>query len=154
MILKTSRGERVKRELPGRIGRTVAALSLALTLGAAATACDSDADVASENISKDAENFKILRRIVFYNGITDKYILVVEGYCSVDPAKVGQLEVTCKTATKGVDGAKQDEFKKHYLGSGDNVTWFAEQIEAVNVSASHYKVIFKPETIIPDVEKR
>lgn len=135
--------------------RVATALGLALTLTlTTAAACSSDADVASENISKDAENFKILRRIVFLNGITDKYILVVEGFCSVDPAKVGQLEVTCKTAVKGQEGAKEDQFKKHYLGSGDNVTWFAEQIEGANVSTQHYKVIFKPEAIIPDVEKR
>jgi len=137
-----------------KITRVIATAGLALTLAATTAACSSDADVASENISKDAENFKILRRIIFYNGITDKYILVVEGYCSVDPAKVGQLEVTCKTAVKGKDGATDDQFKKHYLGSGDNVTWFAEQIDGVNVSTQHYKVIFKPETVIPDFEKR
>lgn len=121
----------------------------ALMLG---SACSSDADVASENLSKDAEMFKINRRIVFYNGITDQYILIVEGFCSVDPSPVGQLAVTCKTASKGVNGAKEDEFKKHFLGSGDNVTWFAEQLESANVSTSHYKVIFKPSTIIPDVD--
>lgn len=131
--------------------------AVAITAAIVATglvACSSDSDVASENISKDAENFKILRRIVFYNGITGQYILVVEGYCSVDPSSVGQLAVTCKTAVKGQDGAKDDEYKKHYLGSGDNVTWFAEQITGANVSSKHYKVIFKPESVIPDPEVR
>lgn len=130
-----------------------AALSAALLVTGLA-ACSSDSDVASDNISKDAENFKILRRIVFLNGITDKYILVIEGFCSVDKTDVGQLAVTCKTAIKGQDGAKEDEYKKHYLGSGDNVTWFAEQITAVNVSTKHYKVIFKPESVVPDPEVR
>ena len=138
-----------------KIKRACVAIGLAAALvGTTAAACDSDADLASENISKDAENFKILRRIVFLNGITDKYILVIEGFCSVDPATVGQLAVTCKTATKGSEGAKEDQFKKHYLGEGDNVTWFAEQIEGANVSTKHYKVIFKPEAIVPSVELR
>lgn len=137
-----------------KITRVIAALGLALTLAVTTAACGSDADVASENISKDAENFKILRRIVFLNGITDKYILVVEGFCSVDPSPVGQLAVTCKIAAKGQEGAKEDLFYKHYLGEGDNVTWFAEQIEGANVSTKHYKVIFKPEAIVPDIEKR
>lgn len=136
-----------------KVWRVLAISSMALTL-ALTSACSSDADVASENLSKDAENFKINRRIVFYNGITDQYILVVEGFCSVDPSPVGQLAVTCKTASKGQNGAKDDEFKKHFLGSGDNVTWFAEQLESANVSTSHYKVIFKPSTIVPDVEAR
>jgi hypothetical protein len=134
--------------------KLLAATATAALLAAGLTACSSDSDVASENISKDAENFKILRRIVFLNGITDKYILVIEGFCSVDKTDIGQLAVTCKTAVKGQDGAKEDEYKKHYLGKGDNVTWFAEQITGANVSSKHYKVIFKPESVIPDPEVR
>lgn len=44
--------------------------AIGLTLGA----CSTDADVASENLSKAADQFEILRRIVFLNGITDEYI--------------------------------------------------------------------------------
>ena len=115
------------------------------------TACKNDADVASSNISKEADSFHILRRIVFYNGITGDYILEIEGFCSIgNEDKPGEVSVTCKTATKGVDGATEDQYKKHFLGLSDNVTYFAEQIQAVNVSSSHYEVIFKPSTIIPD----
>lgn len=130
--------------------KTVTALTtaLALLLGAGSlTACTSDADVVSENISKDADNFKINRRIVFYNGITGDYILVVEGFCSLgnnDPA--GKLSVTCKTG--------KDSYKKHTLGLSDNVTYFSEQLDGANVSPDHYKVVFKPSTIVPDVEIR
>lgn len=134
--------------------RIASATVVAIMLATGMAACSSDSDVASQNISKDAENFKILRRIVFYNGITGNYILVIEGYCSVDPSNVGQLAVTYKTAVAGKDGAKDDEYKKSYLGSGDNVTWFAEQIDGANVSTKHYKVIFKPSEIIPAPEVR
>jgi hypothetical protein len=109
-------------------------------------ACTSDADVASDNLSKAADNFQVLRRVVFYNGITDQYILEIEGFCSLgndDPA--GELTVTCKVGP--------DEYKKHFLGLSDNVTYFAEQIESVNVSSDHYVVNFKPTSIIPDVNK-
>jgi len=125
----------------------IAAPMLAVALALSAGACSSDADVASANLSKDADNFKILRRIVFYNGVTGAYILVVEGYCSLgndDPQY--KLTVTCKTG--------KDQYKKHFLGLSDNVTYFAEQIESANVSVDHYKVIFKPESIVPDPEKR
>ncbi len=118
-----------------------------VALGVGAAGCSSDADVASENISKDADNFKILRRTVFYNGITDSYILSVEGYCSIgNNDRPGELTITCKVG--------KDQYKKHFLGRSDNVTWFSEQIDAANVSTEHYKVVFKPSTIIPDVEKR
>lgn len=105
----------------------------------------SDADVASSNISKAADNFEITRRIVFYNGISGEYILTVEGRCSLgNYDSSGQLTVTCKTGP----GA----YKKHFLGLSDNVTFFAEQLEAADVSVYHYRVIFKPSVIIPDIE--
>lgn len=118
------------------IGATVALLALA--------GCSSDADVASQNISTDADNFKINRRIVAVNGITDKYILSVEGWCNIVDQE-NQLEVTCK-----VGGG----YKKHFVGLSDNTTYFVEQLDAANVSVDHYKVIFKPEVIIPDIEAR
>lgn len=108
------------------------------------SAC-TDADIASQNISTAADQFEINRRIVFYNGITNEYILTIEGFCSLGNAdKPRELTVTCKTGPKA--------YKKHFLGLSDNVTYFAEQIDAANVSAYQYRVIFKPQTIIPDIE--
>lgn len=122
--------------------RALAAASLAAATVLLA-GCSSEADTTSHNLSKDADNFKIERRITFINGITDKYLLVVEGRCSiVDDG--GQLEVTCKTG--------EDEYKKHFLGLSDNVTYVAEQIEGASVDPYHYKLIFRPETIVPDVD--
>ena len=110
-------------------------------------ACDRDADVASRNISKAADMFEINRRVVFYNGITGAYILTLEGRCSLgnyDSAR--RMSVTCKTGPNA--------FKKHYLGLSDNVTFFAEQMEVADVSVYHHRVIFKPQTIVPDVDFR
>jgi len=107
----------------------------------------SDADTVSYNISQDADYFKVERRIVFYNGITGDYMLSIEGLCSLgnsDPAR--QLSVTCKTGPNA--------YKKHFLGLSDNVTYFVEQVESADVSAYHYKVVFKPATILPDIEIR
>lgn len=105
-------------------------------------ACGTQADVASRNLSLEAGEFKIVRRIVFYNGITDAYILTIEGRCQIDHAE--KLAVTCKTG--------EDQYKKHYLGLSDNVTYFAEQLEAADVSTYRYKVLFRPESIVPDVD--
>ena len=40
----------------------------------------------------------------------------------------------------------------NFLGLIDNVTYFAEQLESIDVSTYHYRVIFKPASIIPDVD--
>ncbi len=107
--------------------------------------CNTDARVASHNLSKAADMFEINRRVVFYNGITGDYILVVEGLCSIKADTIdGQLELTCKTGP--------NEYKKHFLGLSDNVTYFAEQLEPAKVSVYHYKVIFKPQSIVPDID--
>lgn len=104
-----------------------------------------DADVVSKNLSTEADNFKVERRIVFYNGITGEYMLTIEGKCSLgNEDKAGELSVTCKVGPKA--------FKKHFLGLSDNVTFFVEQTESNNVSPYHYKVVFKPETIVPDLD--
>ena len=100
--------------------------------------CVTDADIASQNLSKDAEFFKVLRRVVFYNGIIDKYILLIEGYCSVEFYH-DKFEVTVKTP---------EGYKKHYLGRADNVFPFVEQLDAKDVSTDYYKVVFKPKSII------
>ncbi|MFD4458847.1 hypothetical protein [Nocardia sp. NPDC058480] len=121
------------------------AAAAALAAGVIAlTGCSSDADVVSKNLSKESDQFKIDRRVVFFNGITDKYLLSIEGKCSIKDEN-NQLEVTCKTG--------DDEYKKHFLGLSDNVSYFVEQLEAAEVSRYHYKVIFKPETIIRDVDR-
>lgn len=127
--------------------KTLLAIVTAVALAFTLTACTSDADVASENLSKDADNFKIARRIVFFNGITDTYLMTIEGYCSLgNNDKGGTLTVTCKTGP--------EEYKKHFLGLSDNVSYFVEQVEGANVSTDFYKVVFKPSTLLPDIEVR
>ncbi|WP_258005612.1 beta-sandwich lipoprotein [Castellaniella caeni] len=123
---------------------------LAITAGIVATmlaGCQDDAQVASRNLSKAADNFEVTRRIVFYNGITGDYMLSIEGLCSIDTSKTSRtFFVICKTGP--------DIYKKHFLGLSDNVTFFSEQVEGVAASAYHYRVTFKPQTILPDIDFR
>lgn len=118
-------------------------LTLILIAMLALTGCKTDADKASHNLSKAADMFEINRRVVFYNGITGDYMLVIEGRCSIhDDGK--QLEATCKTGPK--------EFRKHFLGLSDNISYFAEQLESANVSVYHNRIIWKPQSIIPNID--
>ena len=124
-------------------------LSTACVVGAvvALTSCKNDADVASRNLSKAADMFEINRRVVFFNGITDKYLLSIEGRCSIKAdGKDRQLEVTCKI--------NDNAYKKHFLGLSDNVSYFVEQLDFADVSVYHYRVIFKPQAILPDIDFR
>ena len=125
----------------------IRALIIAVVAACALTGC-SAADTASRNLSQASDNFEINRRITFVNGITDKYLLTIEGLCSIndsdDDNSKGQLEVTCKVG--------DNSYKKHFLGLSDNVTYVVEQTEPVKTDPYHYKVVYRPETLVPDVD--
>ena len=120
-------------------------LAIFAAAGAAFLAACTDADIASHNLSQAADNFEIQRRVVFYNGITDTPILAVEGRCAMGYYSQ-QVTVTCKIGP--------DEYKRHMLGLSDNVTYFVEQIDAVPANPYRYRVIFKPSTLVPNVEAK
>lgn len=118
---------------------------LLLVILVTTVACAREADVASKNVSVAADQFEVMRRIVFYNGITDSYMLTLEGYCSLgNYDERGERTVTCKTGPA--------KYKKYFLGLSDNVAYFVEQLDPVNVSAYHYRVIFRPSIILPNID--
>lgn len=102
-------------------------------------------DTVSHNISKDSDEFRVIRRVVFYNSITDTYMMEMVGNISIDIDRDGVIEVIAKIGP--------DEYQKHYLGLSDNVTYTVEQLSTSDVSEYKYKMIFKPEKIVPiDIE--
>ena len=110
-------------------------------------ACQDDADVASYNISKAADNFEVLRKVVFYNGITDQIMYELEGRCSIKADRAdGQLESTCKIGP--------NEYRKDFLGLADNVSYMVLQSETVDTSVYHFRRTFKPQSVIPDIDFR
>lgn len=122
--------------------KLILASALTLMVAVGLVGC-TEADTVSHNLSKSADSFEVQRRVVFLNGITDEYLLTIEGLCAITD-EGNQLEVTCK-----VD---EDKYKKHFLGLSDNVSYFVEQTDAKFESAYHYKVLFRPEQIIPDID--
>lgn len=120
----------------------IGVLLVAFALGMAACTKHS-ADVVSSNLSTEADQFHIARRIVFYNGITGEYMLTIQGLCSLgnnDPPR--ELSVTCKVGP--------NQYIKDFLGLSDNVTYVVEQTNPASVSTARYEVIFKPSTLVPD----
>lgn len=123
-------------------------IAMLTALAVCLTGCEvDDAQVASANTRKAADNFEINRRIVFYNGITDNYLLEIEGRCSFDLNDTGTaFNVICKVGDQ--------MYKRHTLVLSDNVTAFVEQIDPNQASAYHYRVTFKPSVIVPDIDVR
>lgn len=107
--------------------------------------CRDDADIARQNSAKAADNFEIMRRIIYYNSITDSVIMITEGKCSVSPTSV-RTEVTCKI--------NQNEFITNFYGKSDNTSYYVEQMESIPLNVYHYRRTFKPQSIIPDIDLR
>lgn len=108
--------------------------------------CD-DADVASQNLSKDADNFKVLRKVTFINTVSDEVLYTVEGNMSiVADTSDNQLEITAKTGN--------DEFQKHFLGLSPTTVYIVEQLEWVEANKYQFKITIKPSALVPEVEVR
>lgn len=122
------------------MGRKVGIIVLAaLAIGG----CSSNADTVSTNISKDAEKFKVGRRIVVTNNITDKVEFEVTGRCSFENYS-RRLDVVCKDAP--------GKYTKATIGLGDNNTWASVQLGPINVSEYRTKIIIRPTSIVPDLD--
>lgn len=129
------------------MNKFLAVISAMAISAIALTGCEDDATIATRNLTKAADNFEVNRRIIFYNGITDSYMLTIEGMCSMDLNSSGTaFSVICKTGTS--------EYKRHTLVLSDNTSAFVEQLESSDVGAYHYRVTFKPQAIIPDIDLR
>lgn len=125
--------------------RLLIALAAAGMALAGLTGCDNDASVASRNLSQAADNFEINRRIIFLNTMTDAYLLVIEGLCSLQPAD-GKIAVICKIGP--------NTYKKHTLGLSPTVTYVSEQLEPAQASVYRYRVTFKPSVLLPAIDVR
>lgn len=104
-----------------------------------------DADVASNNLSEDADNFKVLRKVTFLNTVTDEVLYTVEGNFSIKAdSDDNQLEITAKTG--------RNEYQKHFLGLSPTTVYIVEQQDWVETSKYRFKITVKPSALIPDVD--
>lgn len=124
------------------IGALAALLAIVTLSG-----CARDSDVASRNISNDADNFKVLRKITFINTVSGDVLYTVEGNMSIK-ADTGdnQLEITAKTG--------KDKFQKHILGLSPKTVYIVQQQEWQPTNQYNFKITWKPSTVVPDVEIR
>ena len=122
-------------------------LFLPLFMGIALLTGCNDADIVSRNLSEDADNFKIQRKITFINTVSDEVLYTVEGNMAIvaDTAD-NQLEITAQTGS--------NQFQKHFLGLSPTTVYIVEQQEWQDVNKYQFKITLKPSAVIPDVEVR
>ena len=104
-----------------------------------------DATVARHNMTRAADNFELMRRIVFYNVRLGQNVVTVEGKCSIEYGN-DRTEYICKLG--------EDRFVRNFLSSSNDIVAIVEQMDPVPVNVYHFRRTFKPQSIIPDVDFR
>lgn len=119
-------------------------LSLILIIFVALTllACR-ESERVSYNISKQADNFNVTRRLAVINARTDKPIFELIGNFSLANNITNELEITVE-AGRGI-------YKKHYVYLNEWTIYVVEDVSGAFVSPYHYEVNFLPEMFIPAV---
>ena len=101
------------------------------------TGC-TEANKVGYNISEEADNFNVFRRVVVVNTMTDKILFELDGYFSITSDNVDkQLEIICQTGPK--------TFQKHFIGLGTMVAYTVEDLQGAEVDPYHYEIHYLPE---------
>lgn len=98
------------------------------------------ADKVSENISLEADNFNVVRRVAVINMRTDKVVFEVIGNISIESSS-GRLDVVAETS----DGV----YKKHMINMTEWNMYVVEDLYGAEVNKYKYSVNYMPESIIP-----
>lgn len=100
------------------------------------------AERVNRNLSKEADNFNIRRRVTVMSCITNDTMLVVEGKLSINADREdNQLEILIETG--------EGKYLKHFIGLSDNVSYIIEDLEGAGVSKYSYEINFNPRMWIP-----
>ena len=119
--------------------KKITILTLILMLSTTLLSCR-QADRVSHNISKEADNFNVIRRLSVLNARTDKPMFELIGAFSFD-LENNRIIATVQTG--------KNEYKKHSVGLNDWTLWVIEDLEGVDVDSFKYEVNFLPEMIQP-----
>lgn len=107
------------------------------------TGCDS-AETVSYNLSREADEFHVKRRITFINLRSNEYLFQVTGNCSVKGGledSNNELELICRIG--------EDKYQKHFLHIAEETTYVVEQLEYNDVSRYDYEFVFRPKAVVP-----
>lgn len=104
--------------------------------------CDTQANRVSYNLSQQADNFNCVRQVTIINCLQGDVLFQM----------TGKLSITADTADKQLEIVVEDEYgnyKKHFIGLSDNVTYVVEDITSSDVSNYKYTLYFNPNMWLP-----
>ena len=116
--------------------KVMALLAAFVLLCAFLTGC-TEADQVSSNISKEADNFNVTRKLTVLNARTDTILLELTGTFALKNNSNNELEIIIETA--------EGKYQKDYVYLNDYTMYVVEDISGSSVDKYHYEINFLPE---------
>lgn len=125
-------------------GIVVALLMMAWLIVMALTGCSTEADRVSYNLSQQADNFNDIRQVTVINCLQGDVLFQMTGKMSITAdTEDNQLEIVVED--------ENGEYKKHFIGLSDNVTYVVEDVTSKDVNQYKYTLNFNPEMWLPEI---
>ena len=122
--------------------KIIVVIALVLSISMLFTACGREADKVSQNLSLEADNFNNVRQITVMNCIKGDVLFQMTGKMSIEAdTSDNQLEIIVED--------ENGEYKKHFIGLSDNVTYVVEDITSKNIDKYKYALNFNPKMWVP-----
>lgn len=102
-----------------------------------------ESEKVSYNISKQADNFNVVRRLTVFNMRTDKCLLQMTGKMSIQNEGHNEISVIVE-----VD-RKKGIYQKHFVYLNEWTMYTIEDITGVQVSKYAYEIEFMPQSLVP-----
>ena len=116
--------------------KVIAVIALACFICAAFSGF-TEADQVSQNISQEADNFNVTRKLTVLNARTDTILLNLTGTFALKNNSDNELEVIIETA--------EGKYQKDYVYLNDYTMYVVEDISGSDVDKYHYEISFLPE---------
>ena len=119
-----------------------AMVAVVMMLMVSMTGCVDEATVVSHNVSKEADNFNVVRRLTVINTRTDKCLLQMTGKISIEDVTDGIAVLVEVDRDKGI-------YQKHWVYLNENTMYTVEDLNGVGVSKYAYELEFMPQELVP-----
>ncbi len=103
------------------------------------TGCDQATRV-SDNLSQEADNFNITRKLTAFNQRTGDVVFVVVGNFSLQKESDGDLAII---------GEDDDGYYKHFVYLSSEMGYTCEQLKVKNVSKYKFTINYNPNYLFP-----
>ena len=132
----------MKNKVINTVAIIISVLAL-IMVSVSLSGCGREANRVSYNISKEADNFNVMRRLTVFNTRTDRCMMQMTGRFSIQNEGNNELAVIVEL------DRKKGIYQKHFVYLNEWTTYTVEDLNGVKVSKYDYELEFMPKMLVP-----